>query len=235
MPSDPLAALGAYLTASEAGRLAASLEAGETTSQALREIHAARRTEVRRMLAEADLGPHRIETTMAVLRAVAGARAVRTLVTPVWTMPGAQANTGRLTSEVQRLITEARLSVVCSSYNFSPHSQMWTALRDASNRDGVTVTVYLDAEKGDATAVAGQMPKANVYRTLTLAGARQPVVSHAKFIIIDRTLVLLTSANFSHSAENTNIELGLLVADTALAESIESLIRDKQGILYERV
>jgi phosphatidylserine/phosphatidylglycerophosphate/cardiolipin synthase-like enzyme len=54
-------------------------------------------------------------------------------------------------------------------------------------------------------------------------------------VIIDRALVLPTSANFSHSAENTNIELGLLVADTALAESIESLMRDKHGVLYERV
>src|SRR5262249_18845726 len=126
-------------------------------------------------------------------------------------------------------------SVVCSSYNFSPHSQMWTALRDASNRDGVTVTVYLDADKGDPRSVAAHMPRATVYRTLTLSGGKEPLVSHAKFVIIDRAIVLLTSANFSHSAENTNIELGLLVSDTTLAESIEALLRKKRGILYERV
>jgi phosphatidylserine/phosphatidylglycerophosphate/cardiolipin synthase-like enzyme len=235
MPTEPFAALGAYLTAAEADRLASSYAAGDTTSQVLKEIHAARRAEVRRLLDEADLGSHRPETIVAVLRAIAGARAVRTVVTPVWTMPGAEATIGRLTSEAQRLITDARLSVVCSSYNFSPHSQMWDALEDASRRDGITVTVYLDADKGDASAVAAHLSRATVYRTLTLPGASQPLVSHAKFVIIDRTLVLLTSANFSHSAENTNIELGLLVTDPALAESIESLMRDKHGVLYERV
>jgi hypothetical protein len=45
----------------------------------------------------------------------------------------------------------------------------------------------------------------------------------------------LTSANFSHPAENTNIELGLLVNDSALASAIESTMRDKHGVLYERV
>jgi len=39
----------------------------------------------------------------------------------------------------------------------------------------------------------------------------------------------------SYRAENSNIELGLLVHDTALASSIESTMRDKHGVLYERV
>jgi phosphatidylserine/phosphatidylglycerophosphate/cardiolipin synthase-like enzyme len=70
---------------------------------------------------------------------------------------------------------------------------------------------------------------------LALPGTRRPLVSHAKFIIIDRAVTLLTSANFSYPAENTNVELGLLVQDTALASAIESTMRDKHGILYERV
>jgi hypothetical protein len=38
-----------------------------------------------------------------------------------------------------------------------------------------------------------------------------------------------------YPAENTNIELGLLVHDSALTSAIESTMRDKHGILYERV
>lgn len=235
MAADAYAALGAFLTAFEAERLAAALQAGNTTTQALKEVHAARRSDVKRLLTEAGLGPHRVETSVAVLRAIAGARAILTTITPVWTMPGAEATTGRLTSEAQRLIDDARMSVVCSSFNFTPHSGMWSALRAASIRPGVSVTVYLDAYAGSPTAVAAHLPKATVYRTLTLPGAHQPLVSHAKFIVIDRTLTLLTSANFSYSAENTNVELGLLVRDTSLAASIESLIRSKHGVLYERV
>lgn len=68
-----------------------------------------------------------------------------------------------------------------------------------------------------------------------MPGSAKPLVSHAKFIVIDRTLTLLTSANFSYSAENSNVELGLLVHDTELATSIESLMRDQHGVLYERV
>jgi phosphatidylserine/phosphatidylglycerophosphate/cardiolipin synthase-like enzyme len=235
MSSEPFEALGAFLTAFEAEKLAAVLRAGDTTAQALREVNATRRVEAKRLLAEADLGHHRVEASVAVLRAIAGARSVRTTITPVWTMPGAEATIGRLTGEAQRLIDEARMSVVCSSYNFAPNSHMWIALKDASERPGLNVTVYLDADKGTPKAVAAQLRKATVYRTKTLRGGLRPLVSHAKFVVIDRALVLLTSANFSYSAENTNIELGLLVCDTALADSIESVMRSKHGTLYERV
>ena len=86
-----------------------------------------------------------------------------------------------------------------------------------------------------AEAVATHLPKATVYRTLTLPGATKPLISHAKFIVIDRTLTLLTSANFSYNAEHSNVELGLLVHDADLASSIENLMRNQHGVLYERV
>lgn len=235
MTTEPYAALGAFLTAYEAERLALVLAAGETINRALREVHPARRDEARRLLLAADLGPHRADASVAVLRAIAGARAVRGTVTPVWTMPGVEATTGRLTSEARRLIDDARMSIVCSSYNFTPGSHMWMALREASSRPGVAVTVYLDATVGTPDAVAANLPRATVYRTRPHPGTDRPVVSHAKFVIIDRALVLLTSANFSQNAEHSNIELGLLVHDTALAGSIETLLRSKHGVLYERV
>ncbi|PWU61859.1 cardiolipin synthase [Micromonospora globispora] len=180
-------------------------------------------------------GAEHRDDSVAVLRAIAGARAVRTAITPVWTMPGVEATTGRLTSEAQRIIDDARMSIVCSSFNFTPHSGMWTALENAAARPGLSVTVYLDAHAGSPAAVAAHLPKATVLRTLTLTGGHQPLVSHAKFIVVDRAITLLTSANFSYSAENTNIELGLLVHDTNLAKSIETLMRSKHGILYEKV
>jgi phosphatidylserine/phosphatidylglycerophosphate/cardiolipin synthase-like enzyme len=235
MAADPYAELGGFLTAYEAERLAGALRAGDTIAQAVKEVHASRRGEAKRLLAEADLGPHRVETSVALLHAIAGARAVRAVITPVWTMPGTEATVGRLTGETQRLIDEARMSVVCSSFNFTPHSGMWTALRAASLRPGVSITIYLDAQAGAPSDVAAHLPKATVYRTRTMPGADRPLVSHAKFIVLDRALTLLTSANFSHSAENTNIELGLLVNDSALAASIESLMRSKHGVLYEQV
>jgi phosphatidylserine/phosphatidylglycerophosphate/cardiolipin synthase-like enzyme len=235
MGGDPYTALGAFLTQFEADRLASALAAGDTMTRALKEVHATRREQARQLLADADLGQHRVEASVAVLRAIAGARSPRTAITPVWTMPGAEAAVGRLTGEVRRLINDARMSVVCSSFNFTPTSAMWSALKTASVRPGVGVTVYLDAHAGSPQAVAAHLPKAAVYRTVTLPGGYHPLVSHAKFIVIDRAIILLTSANFSQAAENTNIELGLLVKDDALAASIESVMRSKHGVLYQLV
>jgi phosphatidylserine/phosphatidylglycerophosphate/cardiolipin synthase-like enzyme len=60
-------------------------------------------------------------------------------------------------------------------------------------------------------------------------------VSHAKFIIVDHAMLLLTSANFSFSAENRNIEFGLRIHDAALAASVEATMTTKHGSLYELV
>ena len=53
--------------------------------------------------------------------------------------------------------------------------------------------------------------------------------------MIDHEVLLLTSANFSYSAENRNIEFGLLVRDTPLAASVEVTMANKRGTLYELV
>jgi phosphatidylserine/phosphatidylglycerophosphate/cardiolipin synthase-like enzyme len=236
MTSDsPYGRLGAFLTAHEAECLARALEAGETTSSALKEINGTRRPEATHLIRAAELGQHCSETSVAVLRAIAGARSIRTTITPVWTMPGPQTTMGRLTGEVLRLIDAARISVTCSSYNFSLYSSMWTALREASQRPELAVTVYVDATAGTPQQVADHLRNATVFQTITPPHKTKPLVSHAKFVIIDHAVVLTTSANFSHNAENSNIELGLLVHDTALAESIEHTMRVQHGQLYERV
>lgn len=232
---DPLGRLGAFLTAHEAERLAAALQAGEPTSSALKEVNRTRRPEAGRLLHAAGLGHQAAETSAAVLRAIAGARSVRTTITPVWTMPGPQTSVGRLTGEVLRLIDAARIAVTCASYNFTSHSAMWTALADASQRPEMAVTVYVDASAGTPQHVADHLRHATVLQTITSPNKAKPLVSHAKFVVIDHAVVLTTSANFSHSAENSNIELGLLIHDTALAESIEQTMRSQHGSLYQRI
>ena len=73
-----------------------------------------------------------------------------------------------------------------------------------------------------------------MYRSAILPDGN-PIVSHAKFIVVDHEIVLLTSANFSYSAENRNVEFGLLIRDSGLASSIESTMASKRGSLYELV
>lgn len=234
MRSDSYGALGAFLTANEAMGLAVLLEAGQHTSSALAEVSAARRDEVRVLLSAAGLGHADVQRSVAVLRAIAGAKAVHRDVTPVWTMPGNEATVGLLTSEFHRLVGAARMSVTCATYNFEHTSQMWTVLKEACEQAGVVVTVYVDSDKADADKVKAQLGRATVYRSATLPNGMQ-IVSHAKFVIVDHAILLLTSANFSFSAENRNVEFGLLVRDPALAESVEATMTSKHGTLYTLV
>ncbi len=232
MPSDPFASLGKFLTASEAEALAARFTAGQHTITALTVVNAARRGEAKKLLTEAGLSHEDWARASGVLRAIAGAKALNRDLTPVWTMPGNEAKVGHLTGEFHRLVRAARQSVVCATYNFEQTSQMWAVLKEASEQPGVVVTVYVDGDKADAAKVKAQLPRATVYQSAELPSGKR-VVSHAKFTIIDHEVLLLTSANFSFSAENRNVEFGLLVRDSALAESVESTMASKHGTLYE--
>jgi phosphatidylserine/phosphatidylglycerophosphate/cardiolipin synthase-like enzyme len=149
-------------------------------------------------------------------------------------MPGNAADIGRLTGEFHRLVSAARMSVTCATYNFQPTSKMWKVLTEASEQPGVVVTVYVDGDKGNTDQLKVQMPKVTLYRSGTLPDGKA-IVSHAKFVIIDHQLILLTSANFSYSAEKRNIEFGLLLDDPALAASVETTMASKHGSLYELV
>ncbi len=232
MPSDPYAALGEFLTGSEAEALAAQFAAGQHTAKALAVVNVARREGAKVLLAAAGLGHVDGDRAAGVLQAIKGAKSVHRDLTPVWTMPGNEAQVGHLTGEFHRLVLAARQSVVCATYNFEQTSQMWIVLKEASEQPGVVVTVYVDGDKADANKVKIQLPKAVVYESAELPTGKR-IVSHAKFVIIDHEMLLLTSANFSFSAENRNIEFGLLVRDPALAESVESTMASKHGTLYK--
>ncbi|MDO5051509.1 MAG: DISARM system phospholipase D-like protein DrmC [Pseudoclavibacter sp.] len=234
MTSDPLAELGRFLTASEAQRLAKQFQSDVPVSVAVREIAIGRREQVKELLVASGVGTGARERAVGVLRAIAGAKSVLRDLTPVWTMPGNEANTGRLTSEFHRIIGAARQSVTAASYNFQDTSQMWTALKGVSEQPGVVVTVYVDAEAADAARVKARIPRATIYRSAVLPDGKR-VVNHAKFVIVDHELLLITSANFSFSAENRNVEFGILVHDAALAESVEATMASKHGSLYELV
>ncbi|HSY16114.1 MAG TPA: DISARM system phospholipase D-like protein DrmC, partial [Jatrophihabitantaceae bacterium] len=214
--------------------LAAQFDNGQHVIKALAAINSARRKAAKELLAAAGLDHTQSIRVVAVLRAIAGAKSVHRDLTPVWTMPGNEAKVGHLTGEFHRLVQAARISVTCATYNFEKTSQMWTVLKHAAEEPGVVVTVYVDGEKADAHKVKAQLPRATIYRSAELLSGKR-VVSHAKFIVIDREVLLLTSANFSFTAENRNVEFGLLVRDAPLAASVEATMTSKHGSLYELV
>jgi hypothetical protein len=233
--------LGLFLTGTEARQIASHLADGDTLTTALRVVSPGRRAEVRVLLEAMGACDDRGAVT-AVLRAIEGARSAPTTVDPLWTMPGHLAQHGRLTHSVTYLVDGARHSVVCSTFNFQRSSGLWKALRQAAQRPEINMRIYLDTNAADkkqrpwsptTTEVAAHLSPATVLRTKQFDG--RPTRNHSKFISIDHRFLLVTSANFSWSAENGNLELGVLIDNANLAEAVEHEMRQVEDFVFERV
>jgi len=72
-----------------------------------------------------------------------------------------------------------------------------------------------------------------ILRTKPFDGSQ--VRNHSKFLSIDHRFLLVTSANFSWSAENANLELGVLIDNSNLAEAIERELREAEDFIFEHV
>ncbi|MFI5959766.1 DISARM system phospholipase D-like protein DrmC [Cryptosporangium sp. NPDC051539] len=226
--------LAELLTGTEAKQIADRLEDGNTLTAALRAIGPSRRLTFRPLLASVDPAAR-----VAVMRAIEGARTAPAAIRPIWTMPGHVAQGGPLTSSVRHLVNGARNSVVCSTYNFQRSSSLWAALGQAARRPGVVMRVYVDgvaaSSAGSPTAkeVASHLTPGVVLQAKKFGGSR--IRNHAKFLAVDHRFLLVSSANFSWSAENDNVELGLMVDDRNLTESIEREMAISEEVLYERI
>lgn len=246
--SGPVAAealrhLGALLSAAEAGDIADALDAGESVGGALSALAASRKEVVGSILRKAGLGREPALVSV-VLRAIEGARlASATRLEPLWTMPGHLVQSSPLTSSVPSLVRAATTSVTCSTYNFQQTSGLWNALREVVRRpQPARVRLFVDTQAAEREAqwnppspqeIAQWLKPAAVFRTIEFDG--QLVRNHAKFLVIDHRFLLVTSANFSRSAEFNNIEFGLRIDSPNLAESVEREIRGVEELLYERI
>ncbi|MBA8792928.1 hypothetical protein FHX74_000522 [Friedmanniella endophytica] len=238
--SGAIVELGRCLTGTEARNLADGLVAGESLTGSLKTVDPSRRATIRSLIAQAGLPD--LGAVAAVCRAIEGARSRSTRIDPLWTMPGQLAQTGPLTSSIPQLVNNARTSIVCSTYNFQQTSGLWAALREAAQRDAMRVRVYLDTQAADPKSgwtppspaqVAEHLAPARVFRTRSLNG--KLVRNHAKYLVVDHRFVLVTSANFSKSAEYANVEFGVRIDSPNLAESVERDILAAEPVLYERV
>ena len=147
-----------------------------------------------------------------------------------------------MTSSVTHLVDNARESVTCSTFNFQRTSGLWSALGEAASRPEIAVRVYLDTAAADRVSrtgspttaeVASHLRGGTVLRTKAFDGA--PVRNHAKFLAVDHRFLLVTSANFSWSAEHGNIEFGVFIDNRNLTESVERELSQAEDLLYERV
>lgn len=232
--------LARELTGDEASKLAERLESGVTLAQALQMIAPSRKMKIKHLLADAGLNVDR-RGLVQVLRAIQEDAHTHS-IDAIWTTPSGLAKTGSLTSSLGQLVAHARDSVVCATFNFQRSSAQWEALRLAAARPDLAVRVYVDRDAADkdpapwkpsTQEVADELAGATVLRSRPMRGKQ--VRSHAKFFAIDHRTLVVTSANFSKSAEVHNVELGLKIEDPVLTVAIENQMRDLERYVYEVV
>lgn len=238
--------LGTFLDGVEAEVLAYRLSAGETLAQALACVDSHKRAMVDVALGTAGIDITKDagrESAILVLEAIYGASLVHREITPVWTAPAAIAKQGDINTFTSELVCRANHSVVCSTFNFQRSSALWEALKGVLEREGVMVKIYMDTSAADGpgqmktpstSEVARELEGALVFRTKELEDGKR-CRNHAKFISIDQRTLLVTSANFSWSAEEANVELGLRIEDPSIARMVETQMEELEPLLYERV
>ncbi|SDI90938.1 PLD-like domain-containing protein [Frankineae bacterium MT45] len=231
------------LTRAEAGDIADRLEDGDTLSVALKAVDAGRREAAARLISDVLAQGLAGSEFSVALRMVQGARSLRSSIDSIWTMPGNLVqHAGGLTGAAAEWVAGASESVTCSTFNFQKSSALWETLKEVANRPGCVVRIYIDAQAADrdaahwkpsTTEIAAHLHPARTFRTRMFDGGH--VRNHAKFIAVDHRFLLVTSANFSASAEKHNVEFGVRIDDRALTEHVESTVRKAEDAIYERV
>ena len=217
------AELGAFVTREEARKLKANLTLGHgLLHQAVIGVAPSRRPRAQELLEAvlADLDGS-VGALSVVLEALSGmTQTARPQL--VWTSPSLPSSEGHTTLAVSALINEAQTFVYAATYSAGMGSAYVTALREALER-GVKVTVVVDRKQQGqiAAALAAKLDGARIW-TLREPLAGEWAVQHAKLVMIDGLAALVTSANFSAAAAETNLECGVLLRDAAVARSIKS-------------
>lgn len=158
----------------------------------------------------------------------------------VWSGPRAPGVPARDTRRVyEEILGSAKESLWVSTYAFfeGPKAFATLAVRMATVPTlQVTLLLNIQRRRGDTSATDDIVRRfADRFWKAEWPAARKPRVFydpraleldgpggvlHAKAVIADGARVFITSANFTEAAWDRNIELGMMIADSALAQSI---------------
>lgn len=132
----------------------------------------------------------------------------------VWTGPETGSGAGRLTAAtVIDLIGHARREILIVSYATHSEPAIEASLVAAAGR-GVEITILAErhADNPGYTARGTPFPGLQALR-LRWPASRRPAGAalHAKIIVVDDTIVLIGSANFTSRGMESNLECGILI------------------------
>ena len=195
-------------------------------------------------LADQGFSPFHIATTLELMVKARSQRPLaEDLIDLVTTGPEAPGVNNRDTGVVVReLFAHAEHSVLVAGYAVYQGQRVFQALADRMEEvPALNVRMFLDVQRGPGDTSASreivrrfadrfrvkQWPKdkrqPEVYfdpRALELNSQKKACL-HAKCIVVDRSDLFVSSANFTEAAQERNLEVGLLVHSPALAERVQ--------------
>jgi phosphatidylserine/phosphatidylglycerophosphate/cardiolipin synthase-like enzyme len=195
-------------------------------------------------LARQGFSPFHIATTMELMVAARGQRPrAEDLIDVVTTGPEAPGINNRDTSVVVReLFTHSQKSVLIAGYAVYQGQRLFQALADRmTDLPDLKVQMFLDIQRrpGDTTSAreilrrfsdrfrTQQWPKdrrlPDVFfdpRALE-TDTQKKACLHAKCIVVDRKDLFVSSANFTEAAQQRNLEVGLLIHSSVLAQRVQ--------------
>lgn len=220
MSGDPVtlaATLAEQLPRADIVRLAEAASAGPGNVMALRST--ASSSVVRRACDQVAAclhkwpGPYVAGALAGAAAAIVRFRAAQA-VDVVWTGPESNITTSRLTAAVvASLIAEAERELLLVSYATYTEPTAAAALREAAQR-GVDITILAERAADNPRYSAAGVPFPDLpARRLSWPADRRPpgAALHAKLIVIDAAVALVTSANMTNRAMETNLECGVLI------------------------
>ena len=174
----------------------------------------------------------------------------------VWTGPEVEGMHNRETGAVVReLFGSAKQSVLVVGYAIHQGKEVFEGLAASLDRDpNLEVRMVVDIQRAwrDTTVDHDLVARfSHEFRREQWPGVTLPTVfydprslavdleqrssMHAKCVVVDRSVALVTSANFTAAAQQRNFELGLLVRDSELActvwDHFDALVR--AGVLRQ--
>ncbi len=234
-------------------QLAEALEAGHVrgplTKFGLRtftvSVPAVKSLEALRIAVGSEVALARICRLVVAERAATMARAPK--VELVWTGPERMGASSRDTKiVVAELFQRAKRSVIVSSYSLGSGARLFAPLvARMAEVPTLRVRMFFDLTVGDE-AMAGRRTReayearfVKRFHGSQWSGARLPEIFHdprtidddtislhAKCVIIDEEIALVTSANTSAMAQEKNIEAGVLIEDRLLASALAKQFDD---------
>jgi phosphatidylserine/phosphatidylglycerophosphate/cardiolipin synthase-like enzyme len=250
IPSLPTSTLESISQALKAGRLNPPYTAftlAEWVPQVIRESLASE------LLSLQTLGftPATLAITLDALAAAAARQGAIDQIQLVWTSPDEQGPNVRDTSVVVRqLLSEALHSLWISTYSIFNGNEVFLPIFEAwSVRPGLDIVIILNISPDDKNGIyedAAVDKCAKAFWKYHWPWSKKPRVfydprgpektpdlpacQHAKCILVDGVTAFITSANFTESAQERNIELGVLFRDNP---RVVELIRSKFGSLIQ--